>query len=156
MIGGLGFLVRISNFLINSTDSPQTFVAASMLDDDTNKLRRSQRDSIMASHFTQVQERPCAAWQSKIATSKLTPKCCRDRCGGKRERLLNHAHNDLSKEMYVNNLLGTVRAHTGILKEKFKMNERVWKETFNKHKWYSVNDQDLSSESLHTDSSMRS
>ena len=33
-IGGLGFLVKLANFLINYTDSPHMFVTSSMLQND--------------------------------------------------------------------------------------------------------------------------
>ena len=55
----------------------------------------------------------------------------------------------------VNNLLSTLRVHSGILKEKFKMSNRRWKEAFSKHQVYHVK-KSASQESFGTDSSMKS
>ena len=57
----------------------------------------------------------------------------------------------------VNNLLSTLRAHSGILKEKFKMSNRRWKEAFSKHKVYHVNTSaSQENKSFGSDSSMQS
>ena len=55
----------------------------------------------------------------------------------------------------VNNLLSTLRVHSGILKEKFKMNNRRWKEAFGKHQVYDIKKAG-SQDSFGTDSSMQS
>ena len=55
----------------------------------------------------------------------------------------------------IKNLLSTLRAHSGILKEKFKMSNRRWKEAFSKHQVYHIK-KSASQESFGTDSSMQS
>ena len=44
----------------------------------------------------------------------------------------------MRREIMVNNLLSTLRVHSGILKEKFKMNNSRWKEAFGKHQVYNI------------------
>ena len=53
------------------------------------------------------------------------PNRCRNRCGGTEARLFNQAYKELSKEMRINNLLMTLRAHTGVIKEKLELNDNT-------------------------------
>ena len=55
----------------------------------------------------------------------------------------------------VNNLLSTLRVHSGILKEKFKMSNSRWKEALGKHQRYNFK-KSASQDSFDSDSSMQS
>ena len=84
------------------------------------------------------------------------PNRCKNRCGGTEARLFNQAYKELSKEMRINNLLMTLRAHTGVIKEKLELNDSEWKDACNKYKFYHVGEEIFPTDSIYTDSSLRS
>ena len=57
--------------------------------------------------------------------------------------MLLSANKELEKEMKVNVVLQTLRVHTGIIREKFKLkNDREWRKAMDKYKWYKPFEED--------------
>ena len=61
------------------------------------------------------------------------PKCCVRRCGSRRDRLLKEAYASFEKSLYIHNLFKQMRVTEGLLRERFNLDKKAWKEAFKKY-----------------------
>ena len=84
-------MFRFATWAIKFLDSPDMFVTSAMIA-QANVLRRSAGTSIHLQGQGATREKPCATIQNRFATSKMTPKCCKKKCGGRKARLFKTVH----------------------------------------------------------------
>ena len=54
------------------------------------------------------------------------PKCCRNKFGSTKERLLAEAHKDVLRDIRLDKLLMTIRILRGVVREKFGIDKAKW------------------------------
>ena len=79
-------MFRFCQLVVKRTDNPDLFVTSAMMD-QSNMLKRSAGSTIHLRSQESTRETPCSSFKNKCATSRMTPKYCKDKCGGTKVRL---------------------------------------------------------------------
>ena len=126
-IGGLGSILFTISQAFGAFEDAQMYVMSAMIRDGENgdSMSDSKHSLKKSSTYspTEVQNKCCTTLKTKVATSSVTPQCCKRKCGSKQDRILNEVFTEMQSCMYAHNLFMLLRVFEGILREKLELTE---------------------------------